>query len=249
MSPPGNPRTPDGVRLYAVGDVHGRLDLLDALFAVIVADLEALPADRAQIIILGDMIDRGPDSAGVVKRAMGLPPAGAAEVIVLRGNHEDLMLRYLRRGDAAAARQWFAIGGAETLSSYGVPAPVIEGVRDQPKAWRDAVLDVVPEHHLDWLEGLGLTHEAGDYLCVHAGVRPGVALDRQHAQDLIWIRAPFLHAAHPLPGRVVVHGHTPAAEIAFGAGRIGVDTGAVYGGRLSAIVLEGDRRRPLTVSA
>lgn len=213
----------------------------------IAADLDVEPADRARIVLLGDYVDRGPDSAGVVKAAMGLPRNAACEHVFLRGNHEDAMARFLRHRDEASGRAWLTNGGVVTLESYGVDARVIAGLIDRPGKWLSRAVEEIPEGHLDWLDGLPLTHEAGDYVCVHAGVRPGRPLERQAPEDLLWIRGPFLDAEEPLPGRVVVHGHTPTAQIVQTRGRIGVDTGAVYGGALSAIVLEGRARRAITI--
>ncbi len=225
---------PPGQRIYAVGDVHGCLDQLDNMHRAIAADLHARPPNNRQggdplVIHLGDYIDRGPDSAGVIARLIAPFLVAGVKVLNLAGNHEDMLLGALagRRMDAEV---WIANGGHAALASWGV-AP-----RTRPAQWEA----LIPPPHLAFLRGLTLLHRAGGYVFVHAGVRPGLALDAQSRQDLLWIREPFLSSA-VMHEAVVVHGHTPEDEVVVRANRIGLDTGAVLGGPLTCAVFEGDR--------
>lgn len=225
---------PPGERIYAVGDIHGCAAAMDALVEAIVADLAARPVARATVLHIGDLIDRGPDSAGVVARAMAPFPAPGVRVVVLAGNHEAMMERALA-GEKRAAAHWLAFGGWDTLASWGAKPGA--GRRDWPA--------LVPAAARAFLASRPVLHRAGSYVFVHAGVRPGVPLIRQTRQDLITIREPFLSAEEGLPGWgrpwVVVHGHTPEATASVTPRRIGIDTGAVLGGMLTAVVLEDDR--------
>jgi serine/threonine protein phosphatase 1 len=226
---------PPGMRVYAVGDVHGCDDKLAAMHRLIAADARARPVPRVTLVHLGDYVDRGPDSAAVLDRLLGHSPLPGAEVVNLLGNHEAMMLDACAADAAEEAMPfWLDNGGAQTLRSYGAAA-------EDPDAW-----DAVPEDHLEMLRQLPLQHRAGDYLFVHAGVRPGIPLERQDPFDLIWIREPFLSFEGDLP-QVVVHGHTPASQPAIRAHRIGIDTGACFGGSLTCLVLEGQRLRFLVV--
>jgi serine/threonine protein phosphatase 1 len=223
---------PPGERIYAVGDVHGCLDRLEAMHRAIAADLRAHPHGDPLVIHLGDYIDRGPDSAGVVARLVAPDPVPGVRIVNLMGNHEDLLLGALagRRGEAEI---WMSNGGHAALASWGVPP------RTAPKRWEA----LIPPAHLAFIRTLALMHRAGGYVFVHAGVRPGVALARQVRQDLLWIREPFLSStvAHEA---VVVHGHTPEDSApVVRANRIGLDTGAVLGGPLTCGVFEADRLR------
>ncbi len=220
---------PPGERVYAIGDVHGCLDQLDEMHQLIAKDLAARPGVRATVVHLGDYIDRGPDSAGVIRRLIA-PPAGLGRVVNLMGNHEDMLLDALN-GGRGAAEIWLHNGGVASLESWGVPP------RQRPKDWAG----MIPATEIAFLRGLSLTHRQGGYLFVHAGVRPGKALDEQTEHDLLWIREPFLSFEGALPA-VVVHGHTPEEpQPVVRANRIGMDTGAVLGGMLSCVVLEADR--------
>lgn len=216
---------PEGLRVYAVGDVHGCDDRLAALHAQVAQDAAARPVARVVVLHIGDYVDRGPDSAGVVRRVMGPPPVPGAEVVTLRGNHEALLLA--GHGPGAAPNDawvWLRNGGQQTLRSYGVG--------------QDGT--IIPAAHLDFLRGLRSSWRAGGYFFAHAGVRPGVPLDAQADDDLLWIREPFLssEADH---GAVVVHGHTPRDTVEVRRNRIGIDTAAVFGGVLTCLVLEADR--------
>jgi serine/threonine protein phosphatase 1 len=221
-----------GERVYAIGDVHGCDDRLAAMHAAIVADLDDRPVERAEVIHLGDYIDRGPASAAVIARLIAPFPAvrGAAPTVVnLIGNHEDMLLAALA-GGRAAGEHWLANGGGETLASWGLDW------RGGPGGWARGI----PSDQLALLRGLAPLHRAGGYIFVHAGLRPGVRMEFQTRRDMIWIREPFLSFDGVLPG-VVVHGHTPEPHPVVRANRIGVDTGAVLGGALSCAVLEADR--------
>lgn len=225
---------PYGMRVYAIGDVHGCADRLGLLHANIAADARARPAGHVVLVHLGDYVDRGEDSAGVLERLLARPPVPGAEVVNLLGNHEVMMLDACDpRSPPGALPFWLENGGAETLASY-------DASPEDPAFW-----DAIPRDHLAMLRGCSLRWSAGDYLFVHAGVRPGVPIDRQDPFDLIWIREPFLSFEGDLP-QVVVHGHTPTTAPSVRPHRIGIDTGACFGGDLTCLVLEGQRLRFLT---
>ncbi len=229
---------PPGERLYAVGDVHGCLELLDGLLARIAADHAARGQAEGRLVFLGDLVDRGPDSAGVIARVRELQADDRWRVDALMGNHEESFLRALD-GQPGALRFFLKIGGRETLFSYGLspddyPALPYEGVRE----WMHAH---VPADDREWLRGLGEQVRAGDYLFVHAGIRPDVPLDEQEGQDLRWIRSEFLEYAADHEA-MVVHGHTITSRVDERSNRIGIDTGAYASGVLTALALEGDRR-------
>lgn len=232
------PKVPPGQRVYAIGDIHGRLDLLDGLLARIAED------DRARgdgvetlIIFLGDLVDRGPDSRGVVDRLLALAESGA-NVRFLMGNHEDVLLRALD-GDDKALRFLVRIGGRETLLSYGILESEYKALDFDGLA--ALAREKVPAAHRAFLAGFEDKIALGDYLFVHAGVRPGVALDVQAKSDLCWIRDEFLDHRDGF-GAMVVHGHSISEEIDIRTNRIGIDTGAFATGRLTAIGLEGEER-------
>lgn len=222
-------RLPPGWRIYAVGDVHGCADRLLALHAQIAADAAARPVARISLVHLGDYVDRGPDSAGVLEHLLAPPPVPGAEVINLAGNHETMFLDACDPGAPHGALPfWLDNGGAETLASYGTDAA--------EEGWWEAV----PPSHLDFLHHCRLRWSAGSYLFVHAGIRPEVPLDQQDPFDLLWIREPFLSFPGTLPW-VVVHGHTPSPAPCLRPHRIGIDTGACFGGTLTCLVLEENR--------
>jgi serine/threonine protein phosphatase 1 len=226
---PSPGRLPPGERIYAVGDVHGCATRLAALHRMIAADLAARPVTAATLLHVGDYVDRGPDSAGAVKLLMAGPPPGLRAVNLI-GNHEAMMLAALAGNDPGAVGHWLINGAAASLASWGV------SVEDPPQAWRAAV----PAAHRAFLGRLVLHHRAGEYLFVHAGIRPGVPIARQTREDLLWMREPFLSHRGDL-GCVVVHGHTPVREPQVRPNRIGIDTGAVLGGSLTCAVLEETR--------
>jgi serine/threonine protein phosphatase 1 len=233
---------PVGTRVYAVGDIHGRSDLLDRLLGDVCLDVRRSPAGRVVLVFLGDMVDRGPDSRGVVERLLGGPPAdgplAGAEWVCLRGNHEDYMLQFL--ADFSTGRSWLRNGGLEAVRSYAGSIP--DGYATDHPALQRLLYRSMPPAHLRFLSRLPLRHTEGGYLFVHAGVRPGVPLDRQDAYDLMWIRDDFLFSDQPL-GKVVVHGHTVVPVPEVRSNRIGIDTGAYRTGHLTCLVLEGTERR------
>jgi serine/threonine protein phosphatase 1 len=206
------------------------LDRLAAIHALIADDLAERPADQPLLVHLGDYVDRGPDSAGVVALLATGAPVPDQTTINLMGNHEHMMLAAVASGESEATELWLANGGADSLLSWGVPRSA------QPKDWPG----YLPKAHLLFLRDLAVRHEAGSYLFVHAGVRPGIPLERQSRHDLMWIREPFLSAKDSF-GPVVVHGHTPRHDPVVRPNRIGIDTGAVMGGVLTCVVLEEDR--------
>ncbi|MFM7028553.1 MAG: metallophosphoesterase [Chakrabartia sp.] len=231
---------PEGQRVYAIGDVHGRLDLLEQLLDQIRADDAARSRAATLIIFMGDLIDRGPHSAAVVSRVKAL--AAERPVRVLAGNHEEMFLRALQ--DNEVMRQFLLHGGRETFLSYGLAA---DALRDMSfEELRAAIGEVVPSDHIAFFEELEAMIQLGDYVFVHAGIRPDVALAEQRGGDLRWIREPFLSSEHDF-GVVVVHGHSIAVDPDIRANRIGIDTGAYVSGRLTALGLEGTARWFLTV--
>jgi serine/threonine protein phosphatase 1 len=230
------PSVPPGRRIYAVGDVHGRLDLLDRLLAMIDADDGGRGEAASELIFLGDLVDRGPDSRGVVERLLALKEE--RPVRFLMGNHEEVFLRALE-GDLKALRFLIRIGGRETLLSYGISA---EDYRTLDfDGLMAAVRAAVPASHIAFLSAFEHWIEAGDYLFVHAGLRPGVLLQEQKSADLRWIRDDFLKHRASF-GKMVVHGHSITDDIDERGNRIGIDTGAFASGKLTAIGLESDER-------
>jgi len=234
---------PPGARVYAVGDIHGRLDLLDTIQEKIVRDSESAAGERV-IVYLGDYIDRGADSKGVIDRLLAGPGSGFT-TRHLRGNHDQSLLDFL--DEPGHYRMWKDYGARETLLSYGVLPPRGEGDAVLAKA-RDDLASALPESHLEFIQGLELSVTIGDYFFVHAGVRPGLPLSKQSPQDLMWIREEFLTSSTDF-GKVVVHGHSPSPMPVKRSNRIGVDTGAYATGRLSCVVLEGTECRFLQTSA
>lgn len=228
---------PDGQRAYAIGDIHGCLDLLDDLLAQIDADERARGSAQTQVIVLGDVIDRGPDSAGVVERLIALSETRDGVRFIL-GNHEEVFLRALE-GDLESLRLFVRIGGRETVLSYGIAE------RDYERTDYDELLDLirarVPQRHIDFLRGFEDRIEIGDYLFVHAGLRPGVPIEEQQRRDMRWIRSSFLDTDWDF-GKLVVHGHSISDAVVVRPNRLGIDTGAFATGRLTALGIEaGDR--------
>jgi serine/threonine protein phosphatase 1 len=221
-------RLPGGRRVYAIGDIHGCLAELRLLHAAIATDLVMRPPVSALLVHLGDYIDFGPDSAGVLALLAERPPSAGLATVNLMGDHERTALDALS-GDGAAATDWLHTGGEATLVSWGIAADVPRG------DWRARV----PAAHLDFMQGLGLEHREGDYLFVHAGIRPDVRLDRQAEDDLLGIRQSFLASEQDF-GAIVVHGHTASPAPTIKPNRIGLDTGAGCGGRLTCAVFEDD---------
>jgi serine/threonine protein phosphatase 1 len=219
---------PRGRRVYAVGDIHGGRERLVALHRLIAVDLLARPIGAAVLVHLGDYINQGPDSAGVVALLADFPAVAGMTVVNLLGDHERMLLDGLA-GDRAAATDWLWAGGKEALASWGL----------DPELPREAWEAALPVAHVAWLRRLVLTHREGDYLFVHAGIRPGVALTKQSRDDLVTMRQPFLTTEQAFEA-IVVHGHSSAPSVQILPNRIGLDTGAGIGGKLSCAVLEDD---------
>ena len=225
---------PDGQRVYAVGDIHGRLDLLDDLLARIEDDILARPLPTIGLCFLGDLIDRGPDSAGVIERLCSLQHF-PARALFLMGNHEEVLLRILH-AEPGLAYDWLGYGGDAFAESYGVYPPALQAMSEDRIA--QVLRTAIPPKHIEFLESFGDTFRFGDYLFVHAGIRPGIPIEQQQPKDLRWIRQPFLSDGHD-HGCVVVHGHTISEGVERRANRIGIDTGAYRTGILTAVVIEG----------
>jgi len=234
-------RVPDGMRVYCVGDVHGRLDLLTQVADWIAADLARAPRPTVTVFC-GDYIDRGPQSAGVIEKlSRGDFPT---DIRALRGNHEEMLLTFLENADSMDA--WRRYGGLETLHSYGVP--VFNVMRGKGFDVAQAALrEKLPASHLEFYRSTSFYAEAGDYYFCHAGVRPGVPLERQEPRDLLWIREEFIRYSGVYPKRIV-HGHTPVAKPMVLPDRVNIDTGAYASGSLTCCALEGDTLRLFSTS-
>jgi serine/threonine protein phosphatase 1 len=226
---------PAGERIYAIGDIHGRLDLFEAMIAAIERDDAARGSAQTTVILLGDLVDRGPESAGVVTRAMQW--CEERKVRIIGGNHEELFLESF--SNEHAMRNFLRYGGRETVLSYPVD-PRAFHLADIPET-QAMMARAVPQAHRDFIARFEPAIQVGDYLFVHAGIRPDIALANQTANDLRWIREPFLSYAGD-HGCVVVHGHTITDEPVLRSNRIGLDTGAFMSGHLTALGLEGSRR-------
>ena len=223
-----------GWRAYVVGDLHGRLDLLEQLLEKIHADIDRRASRKVLLVFVGDLIDRGPSSVLVVERLRTYRHPGVRTVF-LQGNHEEVLLRILA-GEADLITKWRWFGGTECLKSYGVDAADLTGLDEQEAL--EVVRNAIPNAHIQFLESFDDSCRFGDYLFVHAGIRPGVDFDQQRQSDLRWIREPFLfdETDH---GFVVVHGHTIRPEVEVRPNRIGIDTGAYRSGVLTALAIEG----------
>jgi serine/threonine protein phosphatase 1 len=236
-SPRAVARGQAGWRAYVIGDVHGCLDLLDRILAQIADDHAARPPVKGLIVLLGDLIDRGPDSAGVIRRLREFDLAGF-RLVGLAGNHEEVLLKILS-GDPKEVPGWLHFGGAETLQSYGLDPKPLEAL--SPEAAQRRIAAAIPRQDRHYLEQLADSMRFGDYLFVHAGIRPGIPPEQQSLRDLRWIREPFLTDTRD-HGMVVVHGHTISEAVEEVGSRIGIDTGAYTTGRLTALGIEGDQR-------
>ncbi len=234
--PSRTPALPAGLRVYAIGDVHGRIDLLDALLARIERDSARRPRGDVLVLLLGDLIDRGPDSAAVVRRAMR--PLGWARLQTLKGNHEAAMLDALD-GDRRMLAIWRRNGGDAALRSWGFDPALLDDTDAGDIA--DLLHRAIPSAERAFIARCPLSLRLGDYFFVHAGVRPGVRLEQQSEQDMLWIREEFLGSTRS-HGAVVVHGHSITEAVEDLPNRIGIDTGAYASGRLTAIGIEGETR-------
>lgn len=230
---------------YAIGDIHGHLDKLQDAHALIAADRLQTGDTLAPVVHVGDLVDRGPDSAGVIGFLLAGRQRGAPWITLL-GNHDRMFLNFLA-GDPVSggweAADWLrpSFGGAATLASYGILRPQERSVQSV----RAEALERIPQDHRDFLAGLPLWHRAGEAVFVHAGIRPGLPMEAQAESDLIWIRAPFLHDATD-HGALIVHGHTPVDAVTHHGNRLAIDTGAGYGDALSAVAIEGRQAWLLT---
>ena len=231
-------RVPDGQRVYAIGDIHGRNDLLAQLLSQIDADDEERGSADTHIIFLGDLMDRGEDSAGVIETAMALRASGR-KVRFLMGNHEEVFVRACRKNDSKTTRFFLRIGGEETVLSY--PITRAEYITLDMEQLSERLATLVPESHLEFIESFEDQIVIGDYAFVHAGIRPGVPLSEQKPTDLRWIREEFVDQRGDLE-KVVVYGHTIYDEVEERGSRIGIDTGAYASGKLTALSLEGGER-------
>lgn len=225
---------PPGERIYAIGDIHGRLDLFRDLMAIILADLEQRPAMRTRYVVLGDLIDRGPQSRELLELLMTLKDR---DLVVLKGNHEAALLD-VRAGDHDAAEMWASFGGMATLASFGADIDAIDPTDSAEII--SLVRSLISDDQAAWLAGLPISFKLGGYFFVHAGIRPGISIARQSERDLLWIRDDFINSTAD-HGAVIVHGHSiNRGGIDFAPNRIGLDTGAYCTGRLSALGMEGD---------
>lgn len=225
------PSLPKGLRIYAISDIHGRLDLLDKLLEKVRTDRTLRPTIRCVFLFLGDYIDRGRSSRQTIERLIQL--AADVECVFLRGNHELFALRCL--SDPLLFDQWMRLGGHETLLSYGVPLKALN--RTSVAEMQAAFHEAISQNHLNFFRDLQDTFVCGDFFFVHAGVKPGVALARQKQNDLLWIRDEFLTSQDDF-GKIIVHGHTPVQTVDVRRNRINIDTGAFATGCLSCLVLE-----------
>jgi len=228
------PSLPAELRIYAIGDIHGRLDLLNELLARISGDIALRPTVRPLYVFLGDYIDRGTSSRETIDRL--IEHGKTHESVFLKGNHELIAIKCL--SDRGLFDQWLRLGGLETLVSYGVPAETLANGK-QIAELQSAFHGALPQAHFRFFRDLKNSFECGDFFFAHAGVKPNVELSRQKENDLLWIRGEFLTSKDDF-GKIVVHGHTPAREIEVGPNRINIDTGAFATGRLSCLVLEGE---------
>jgi serine/threonine protein phosphatase 1 len=232
-------RLPDGLRVYAIGDIHGRADLLEALLLQIDVDCTLHPSRRPIVVFLGDYIDRGPASREVLDLLLGC--ARTNEAIFLRGNHDTFVHRFL--SEPAVLDEWRLCGGLETLVSYGLKPSINPDGVEQARLAKELAKSM-PKRHLEFLETLSLSFNCGDFLFVHAGIRPGVPIRKQMEEDLLWIREEFLCCEQQFE-KFVVHGHTPVRTPDVRSNRINIDTGAFATGRLTCIAIEGSVIAPL----
>ena len=234
------PIAQDKVRTYVIGDIHGRSDLLDRMVDLISRDIETYSVGDCLTVTIGDYIDRGPDSRGVLDRLARNP--FPTRFVALKGNHEALFEMFL--SDPSVAEQWRRLGGLETLHSYRIPVTELMVGKNYEQASK-TLGKVVPEEHLKFLASLKTSMTVGRYFLCHAGVRPGIPLERQSDEDLLWIRDEFLNSKVDF-GKIIVHGHTPTERAEVLPNRINIDTGAFATGRLTCVVLENAEPRFLS---
>jgi serine/threonine protein phosphatase 1 len=228
------PRIPDDTRIYAIGDVHGRADLLREMFSAIDDSLVTHPIDNVVHVLIGDYIDRGPNSREVIDTLIAR--ATRHTMVYLKGNHENYAVQFL--ADPAVLSEWKQVGGMSTLLSYGL-RPTSQDDAKTRQEIAAAFRSALPDSHRRFLQNLPLTYSCGDFFFAHAGVRPGIPLVEQREQDLLWIRDDFLLHEEDF-GKIIVHGHTPAKTPDVRPNRINIDTGAFATGRLTCLILQGD---------
>jgi serine/threonine protein phosphatase 1 len=226
------PSLPAGLRIYAVGDIHGRLDLLNRLLSKIEIDMAVRPAKRPVFVFLGDYIDRGPSSRETIDRL--IEHSETHECVFLKGNHEALAMKCL--SDRSLFDRWLRLGGMETLMSYGLSSETLTR-RVQIVEMQSAFHSAMPQEHFRFFRDMQSSFVCGDFFFAHAGVRPNVELSRQKESDLLWIRDEFLSSNDDF-GKVIVHGHTPTDEIEVKSNRINIDTGAFATGRLTCLAMD-----------
>jgi serine/threonine protein phosphatase 1 len=229
------PSLPVGTRIYAIGDIHGRLDLLDQLLSWIDGDTARRPIARRLYVFLGDYIDRGPWSRQTINRL--IEHGETHESIFLKGNHELIAIKCL--SDPSLIDQWLRLGGTETLISYGVSAETLAAGKQIAEV-QSAFHGALPQAHFRFFRDLRNSFECGDFFFAHAGVKPHVELERQKESDLLWIRGEFLSSNCDF-GKIIVHGHTPVSDVEVGPNRINIDTGAFATGRLTCLVMQDDQ--------
>jgi serine/threonine protein phosphatase 1 len=229
------PKLPDGMRIYAIGDIHGRADLLLNVFAAIDHHIARSAPTRALQVFLGDYIDRGPASRQAIE--LLTERSRRHESIFLKGNHEAFLFEVLQ--DPSRLEAWKEYGGFQTLMSYGL-APSIKPGRDEQKELVEALWRVMPDHHRHFFKNLRSSFVCGDFFFAHAGVKPGVPLRQQREEDLLWIRDEFLQSEADF-GKFVVHGHTPVQKPELRPNRINIDTGAFATGILTLLTIQGEQ--------
>ncbi len=229
--------------IYAIGDVHGEIELLEKLLTEIEGD--APEGEDNTLVFIGDYVDRGPDSRGVIERLMNA--ISGFDTICLKGNHEKIFVDFVTDPHDRLASMWFRDmnGGRETVASYGIDADEVIDALEDPKRV-DGLLSSIPKEHIAWMDDLPVFHQRDGYFFVHAGVRPGVALERQSEDDMMWIRDRFLKSRKN-HGALVIHGHTPKRSVEVKKNRINIDTGACFWGELTAVALGEDEPRFLSV--
>ncbi|AWL91013.1 MULTISPECIES: metallophosphoesterase family protein [Bradyrhizobium] len=228
------PQLPEGVRIYAISDIHGCAHLLQPMLRVIDADVACSRPRYAVEVFMGDYIDRGPDTRSTLDVLIERSRRGNA--VFLKGNHEAFLVRVFE--DPSLFEDWIAVGGTQTLMSYGLAPPDLK--RDEPASIMRDLIRAMPTEHLEFLDNLRLSFSCGDFFFVHAGVRPGVPLAEQTERDLLWIREEFLRSEEQF-GKYIVHGHTPVRSAEFMANRVNIDTGAYATGNLTLMSIQGSR--------